>query len=236
MKKESQIIIRKRLLITNDRLNELQSLLTKYCTKIDWEATISDGTIITFDSFKELQQYSNFGSTKILEIKTVGRSDDSKTIIRVTISRKDPSVKHYGKCSFEFEKEDQYTVFRKEIQDFFDKCIEGEIAYQVGRWLLTVIILGVILYTILRYTEITETNIALLVMCYFVLGGIAFLISSSVSTKILGFAFPSIVFAIGEGVTRYEKLKKLRSNIFWGVIIAVIIGLAVSLVMQFLHH
>lgn len=55
--------------------------------------------------------------------------------------------------------------------------------------------------------------------------------SIAISTKVWDLAFPNIVFAIGEGVEQYEKLKKLRSNIFWCVIVAGIIGLILNLLL-----
>lgn len=158
MKKESQLITSKRLLITNERLDELQNLLSKYCSQIGWEATLTDDTIISFDSFEELQQYSNFGSTRLLGIKFAGHSDDFKTRIIVTISRKYPSLKHFGECSFEFASEDQYTLFKKEIQDFFDKCVEGELTYQVGRWLSALVLLGTVLFPVFTKIKVVAES------------------------------------------------------------------------------
>ena len=232
MKKEGQIINRKRLLITNERLVELQNLLSKYCTQIDWKAILTDGTTISFDSFEELQQYSNFGSTKIFGINSDGRSDDFKTIIKVTISRKYPILKQFGECSFEFASEDQYTVFRKEIKEFFEKCVEGEITYQVGRWLFALALLGIVLFTISTLVKVTAESIFLIILSYFMIAGLTLWLSILFSTKVWDFILPSIVFAIGEGVARYEKIKKLRSNIFWCVLVAAAIGVLVDLILK----
>ena len=49
MKKESKIVSKKRLLITNERLDELAALISKYCTQIAWKATLRDGAVVTFD-------------------------------------------------------------------------------------------------------------------------------------------------------------------------------------------
>ena len=232
MKKESQIIIRKRLLITNERLVELQNLLSKYCTHIGWEAILTDGTTISFDSFEELQRYSNFGSTKILGIKSTGRSDDFETTIKVTISREYPILKKFGECCFKFASEDQHTVFRKEIKEFFEKCVEGEITYQLGRWLFALALLGVVLFTAFKSITFNSESVFLIVLFFFMLAGFTFWISIMISTKLWDFIFPSIVFAIGEGIARYEKTKKLRSNIFWCVLVAAAIGVLVGLILK----
>lgn len=232
MKKESQIYSKKRLLITNERLGELQNLLSKYCTHIDWKATLTDGTTVTFDSFEELQKYSNFGSARILGIKATGRSDDFKTTIIVNISREYLSLKRFGECSFEFASEDQYTVFRKEIQDFFEKCVEGEFAYQLGRWLFALALLGVVLFAAFKFINFNTDSAFLIIVFLLMLAGVAFWMSITFSTKVWDLAYPSIVFAIGEGVVRYEKFKKWRSNTFWGVIVAAAISFLVGLILK----
>ena len=232
MKKESQIICKKRLLITKERLEELQNLISKYCTRIDWRATLTDGTTVTFDSFEELQNYSNFGSARILGIKASGRSNDFKTTINVNISREYPALKHFGECRFEFASEDQYTVFRKEIKDFFDKCVEGELGFQVGRWLLALVLLGMVLFTAFTLMKITSESIVLIILFYLMLVGFAFWLTISISTKVWDLVFPSIVFAVGEGIARYEKFIKWRSNVFWGVLVATAISLLVGLVLK----
>lgn len=232
MKKESQIICKKRLLITKERLAELQNLLSKYCTRIDWQATLTDGTTVTFDSFEELQNYSNFGSAKILGIKASGRSDDFKTTINVNISREYPTLKRFGECSFKFASEDQYTVFRKEIEDFFDVCVEGELGYQMGRWLLALALLGTVLFTAFTLIKVNAESIVLIALFYLMLVGFAFWVSISFSTKVWDLVFPNIVFAIGEGVARYEKFIKWRSNIFWGVLVATAISILVGLILK----
>lgn len=224
MKKEGQIITKKRLLITNERLAELESLLSKYCAQVDWKATLIDGTTITFDSFEELQHYSNFGSSKILGIKADGHSDDYTTRIDVSISREYPILKRFGECNFKFASEDQFTVFKKETQTFFEKCVEGEVTYQAGKWGSAFVLIGLVLYTASKYIKVTAGDIFLIYLSSIMLAGALFWLLITVSAKIWDYIIPSITFAIGEGIARYEKSKKLRSNIFWGVIIAGIIG------------
>lgn len=232
MKKEGQIINKKRLLITNERLGELKKILSKYCSQVDWKATLTDDTSVTFDSFEELQKYSNFGSAKILCLKTSGRSEDFKTMITVNISRKHSYLNHSGECSFKFASEDQYTVFRKEMQDFFEKCVEGEFAYQVGRWLLALVLFGAILFAAFTMIKVADKSNSSTIAVYSMLIGFAFWLPITFSTKLWDILYPSIVFAIGEGVSRYEKLKKLRSNLFWGVLVTFVVSVIVSLILK----
>ena len=232
MKKEGQIINKKRLLITNERLGELKTLLSKRCSQVDWKATLTDGTAATFDSFEELQEYSNFGSAKILGIKTTGRSDDLKTMITVNISREHSYLNRSGECRFELASEDQYTVFRKEMQDFFEKCVEDEFAYQTGRWLLTLVLFVTVLFTTFTPIKVpTEINFSIITF-YFMLTGFSFWLAITSSTKLWDIFYPSIVFAIGEGVSRYEKFKKLRSHLFWGVLVASVVSVIVGLILK----
>ena len=216
------------MLITVERLVELQNLLSKYCTRIDWIATLTDGTTVTFDSFEEMKNYSNFGRAKILGIKAFGRSDDFKTIINVTISREYPTLKRFGECSFKFDSEDQHTVFRNEIENFFDKCVEGELPYQTGRWISVLVLLGVVLFATFSLFQIPTEKTVLTSVFVFILTGFTLWLSIMVSTKVWDHIFPSIVFAVGEEEKRYEKHKKTISSIFWGVIIAAIVAIVVN--------
>jgi len=229
MKKESKIVSKKRLLITNERLDELAALISKYCTQIAWKATLRDGAVVTFDSLTELQQYSNFGSAKIIGIKVNGYSDDFSTRINATISMEYPTLKRFGECVFEFKSVDKHTVFKNEIQAFFDKCVEGELAYQVGKWLSALVLLGTVLFIVFTKIKVAAESFFLIITFYFMLIGFAFLVSIAISTKVWDRIYPAVVFSIGEEATRYEKSKKWRTGIFWSVIVAGALGLILNL-------
>ena len=216
------------MLITVDRLVGLQNLLLKYCTRIEWKATLTDGTTVTFDSFEEMKNNSNFGRAKILGITAFGRSDDFKTIINVTLSREYPTLKRFGDCSFKFDSEDQHTVFRNEIENFFDKCVEGELSYQTGRWISVLLLLGIVLFATFSLFQIPTEKTILTGVFVFMLTGFTLWLSIMVSTKVWDHIFPSIVFAIGEEEKRYEKRKKTFSSIFWCVIVAAIVAIVVN--------
>ena len=232
MKKEGRITTSKRLLITSERLNDLNSLISKRCSKMEWQALLVDGTTITFDEFEQVKRHNNFGGTAFRGIKCIGRSDDFQTTIEVNISREFPSLKRFGDCRFQFAHDDQYTVFREEIQSFFKKCVENENAYQVAKWLSPLVLSGIIEYTIFTLpdtaTASTSPITASHVASHLPLAVLSFLVLLMLSTKFYDIVFPSIVFAIGEGESLYEKSKKLRSNIFWCVIVTAIIGIIID--------
>ena len=45
---------------------------------------------------------------------------------------------------------------------------------------------------------------------------------------------PSVVYKWGEEVSRQERFEKFRSNFFWGIIMALVIGLATNIVYSFI--
>ena len=102
----------------------------------------------------------------------------------------------------------------------------------MGRWLFALALLGIVLFTISTLVKVTAESIFLIILSYFMIAGLTLWLSILFSTKVWDFILPSIVFAIGEGVARYEKIKKLRSNIFWCVLVAAAIGVLVDLILK----
>lgn len=73
-----------------------------------------------------------------------------------------------------------------------------------------------------------------------ILGGISLsfflivgLFSSNGIKKVLEPMFPINVFLFGKEIDRFKRAKKLRQNMFWGVVIAFIVGVVSSLVVWF---
>jgi uncharacterized membrane protein len=62
-----------------------------------------------------------------------------------------------------------------------------------------------------------------LVFAYFLIAFAKF-----IDSKILANLFPAVVFCWGEEVEQFEKWSKLRANIFWGMIVAILIGFVTS--------
>ena len=44
--------------------------------------------------------------------------------------------------------------------------------------------------------------------------------------------FPRAIYAWGEETESYSRLEKLRSNLFWGVLIATVISVVVGLILK----
>jgi hypothetical protein len=49
-------------------------------------------------------------------------------------------------------------------------------------------------------------------------------------SKMVKYFFPSNVFLFGKELKRYADIQTLRSRLFWGVIVALLVGIAASLV------
>jgi hypothetical protein len=73
--------------------------------------------------------------------------------------------------------------------------------------------------------DISPTIIFIIIILIF--GG-TFLIGNLIKRG-YGYLFPSVVFRIGDGIKSYDEIVKLRGQIFWGVIVSLIVSIIAGL-------
>lgn len=84
---------KKAVILTEEKMHELETLLHKYCDKVSYKAeTINDSEIV-FSSLDELLQYDNFESRslKTLQITASGKSPYYIRLVLKQIAYSHPS-------------------------------------------------------------------------------------------------------------------------------------------------
>lgn len=233
---------KKAVILTEDKMHELETLLHKYCDSISYKAeTINDSEIV-FSSLDELLQYDNFESRSLKALQ-ISASGESGYRIKLYFEADSLFSLFTGydetfHCSYDVDTVDAETTIRSEITTFLRKITAGYWLIAKFRFykLLFLLCLGTIFYFLVYgVTRPSNTNIPLV----FISGVIGVVISFGLITVIkaidryfLQRCFPPIAFVWGEGKTQFEKSQKLRTNLLWGFIVAILASIIASLIIN----
>lgn len=237
MKISGRIKKNKAVIISPDRLKELCDIMTKHCDRLEFSAKTYAQTSITFDSIEELLDYDNFKPRRLIFVDVDGYVGYSR-IISVEIGNFNIfSITNYGRtllCDYQLPTIDAEAVFINDFETWFQKITSGY-------WLLGKFSFSGLLFipsatiTVIRMivgerADIDLMNTATLAVLVVVIVLTVALICllNFLDCYLLGNLFPAVVFQWGEETTRYEKWERFRSNLLWGVIIALLLGLVTN--------
>ena len=215
------------LKLTPDRMRQLEELLNRYFDKIVYNCNIKNGSDITFQSLEEMLEYDNFSTGKIVSMNIYGETTAQLTI---NFSEGYGTFSNYEQvvyCNYTLYDVVQDTIFIKELNEFFKKST-------LNYWLIgkaTLFSLSLACYSFILIFRIIEARlrfsaanlsldelllaIALLFLAYFI------------DKNLLKKLFPPIVFYWGEEERAFDKKDKLRTNLFWVVLVGILIGIVV---------
>ena len=221
------------------RIEELNTLLFKHCDIINYLVITKNEAEIQFASFDELSHFDNFGDDKIISLSIKCRkNNDYDFKINIDFSPLHPwNSGDTVKCMYCFSDNDKESVFVVDFKNFLDKITIYHTKYMICKWASFVLFFILGLYPIF---------IPINGWCYYeraigiypVIVGIVFfeIISMGLyklsSMIIWENLFPKAIFAWGEESNNYSKLEMLRSNLFWGVFVAVIISIVAGLILK----
>lgn len=226
---------KKALVINQHYLRGICEIVKKYCNRVVLSVETVSNTNITFDSLDELLNYDNFKPRRIKTLEITGYNNYHR---RITICVEEGlnllQLINYTStvnCSYEFNSTEEETLFINDFNNWFEKCKASY--WLLGKFSLFGIILAPsLLITLFRYivgykADFSSYDTMIIIMSIVI--SIAFILSAKLIDKyFLANIFPPIVFAWGEEIRRYTKWNKLRSNILWGIIVAVLVGLVTS--------
>lgn len=217
MKKERSFSYSKNIFLDKDRMQELHSILAKYCDTLDIQAKTLNKSSISFDSYDELMNYNNFKTERITQLTIRGYGSNKwESKIRLSFSIEYPTVSSVD-CEYSFENEDEEIVFNKTLLNFLEKAKSGYVSSRIGDWaILFFIYAGAGIVLDLVYPN---ASFAVYLLIY-ALALVPYKLFSIIWYKL----FPIVSFSWGEATKYYDRLKRIRSNLFWCVIIAIAVG------------
>lgn len=229
----------KRIVVLNTvRLNELNMLLLKHCSNIVYKARTKNDAEILFDSFDELIAFSNFGEDKITSLNLkCSKTNDNNFMIVIDFSPKSPFETDTVRCIYCFSNTDEESIFIADFEKFLSKVTTYHSKYMICEWGSFIFFIIIGLYPIFisingapLYQTVRGKYPLIISVIFFEAAATAvYYLCSKLMWKKL---YPRVIYAWGEEKERYSKLEGLRSNLFWGVLVATLISIIVGLALK----
>lgn len=235
MKVKAKFGYKSAIVVDNDLLREINELITSYFIQPDYSAKVVSNDEIKFDNLEELLEYDNFSSGRVKSLSVHFGSYDE---ILFEEDRTGWSINSYTysvKALFQTDSNDKSEDFKRKLKKLLDKKKQSILYTAASKFSFVHICVVVLIYSVLlnffqllhdSTASVMETTpalitvaIAIVIIAYAFMAGLV---------KILNTFFCPIVFALGENKKRYEKIKDIKSKIFWGVIVASIVSIVVT--------
>ena len=159
------------------------------------------------------------------------------THVNIELEYFDAPVKFIGyhttcKCYYSFDSIDTESLFKKEITEFLEKnkapyWLFGKISF----WGLLCILSNIVGYIgMVLKTDNSKTLLGKDLIICTAAAIILLVIIALLDKKIIFNLFTPIVFIWGEEEKRQSKYKRLRTNIVWGIIVAIVVGIITTVI------
>ncbi len=223
---EKELFYKKRLVISLDRIDELDTILRKYCHTIRYKATTANGSSLIFKDKIELQKYDNFKNGKIVHLNIMCRSEDYLTSIEIDLAPKYHLKKETARCKYTFTDYDQERLFVGAWEEFLKKITEYQISYRICLICSFILVTAFCVFLPIRFINTKYGALTLFPIIIYLLFEFTTIMykSDTLWDKI----FPPAVFPWGEEEHKYNKLITLRSNLFWAVVIPTIVSIVLE--------
>ncbi|MBQ4447069.1 MAG: hypothetical protein II897_02095 [Clostridia bacterium] len=219
---------RKRLVISQNRIIELDSILEKYCERIRYKATTDQGTSLAFEDRDELLKYDNFKNGKTISLDVSGESKDRSTSIEITIAPTFKLKDETARCRYEFSDNDKERLFVDDWTTFLKKCTEYQISYTICKVATFVFWLSLGVYFLVRFFNTKLRDLSYYPLLFILM--FSFIKTVTHDKTIWDRVFPPAVFPWGEEREKNLKRINIRSQLFWAVVIPTAISIAFEIV------
>lgn len=237
MKIYGRIKKKRAVIVSPERLKELCDIISKHCDRLEFSAETYARTSISFDSIEELLNYDNFKPRRLISVDIEGYIGYSR-IISVEIGNFNLSpITNYGRtlrCDYQLPSIDAEVVFKNDFDTWFQKSTSSY-------WLLGKFSFSGLLFipsaaiTLMRMLtgerleiELSNTAMVAAIIVTIIMGVGLFYLLKLLDGVLLGNLFPAVVFQWGEETTRFENWQRFQSNLLWGIIITLILGLVTN--------
>ena len=234
------------LTLTPERMKELERIILKYCSSIQYKVETINESEISFASLDELLSYDNFAKGRLKSIDMRGNGEtvqslyltiDSDTFALGIIWCGRTCYSRYVVGTTDIE-----TNLKNDLQLFFQKITSPY--WLIAKFRLSWLLILVCMFSafLLIFSEISSFTqsdwLTLRVAIIFVIStafawGIIKL-CKIIDNYFLARCFPSVAFVWGEERFQQEKYNRWRNNLFWGVIIAIIVGIITTFITSLL--
>lgn len=240
--KISGTIERKRAVIINaERLKSLCEIILKHCTELEFSARTYAGTKISFNSMDELLNYDNYKPRRIKSLELKGYTGYS---FGISVEIGDLSIcmiRNYGstvRCYYQLSSTDSETIYKNDFEIWYKKAVAPY--WALGKFSFGgLIFIPASFITFVRICGINvgtnNPNIVALIFAI-ILGCILVAVAKFCDIYLLKNLFPAVLFEWGEEDNRNQKWQKYRSNLLWGIIMVIVMGLITNYIYDTLKN
>lgn len=225
------------LVITEDILRELDDVLKIGEKSNVYSAKLVNESVVEFENLEELLLFENFQDQKIVSLSVNPSHSDRHLYIGT--ERDFPvfrSYDHSAILTYSVNSSEEELALREKVRKILEKArAQYSPLYKINIiscfWLFFLIFFLLLSFFALfviggspKESVVIPVNTVVIVSISFLAVVFGVYLLGRFWKKIM----PPVVFCTGEGQSEFRKLSKKRQNLFWGVIVAVIISAVVA--------
>ncbi len=233
MKVSGKISYKSAIIVNDTFFQDIDELLMKYFEKPKYSAQLVNGDEIEFESLSELISYDNFSERAIKAAKIdfgIGnyiRIEPSISLINAYSSTLE--------MKFEADSNDTSEEVKRKFKLICNKHKQSLLYTAASKFALmhiSILMIGISfilsLFILISHNTTDNAMSSSTKLAIYTVGVVIGLLTSFILTWIIKQLFPAIVFLLGENIDKVEKKSKLKSNVFWGIIVTGILTVVLS--------
>lgn len=215
MVKKGTFTFNKNIVLDETSIRDLNSLLSDFCSRIEYQVITKNNDNIVFNSLEELLLYDNFKKGKIKKLEFVGKINSIIVFVLNLHSKRHSPPYVIG--TYSFNNLNMETLFISSLNKFFEKRVECYYHHCVSSIVLGLSMFIGSFYLILR-NELFDYTSMISIAFYLVL------IYTFIENIVLKYLFPPVVFLWGKELDVHKTRTDIRKNIVWVIIVPTIMA------------
>lgn len=223
---KGNIEFRKAIVVDRKLLEEIENIITAYYGRPRYSAILENDDKIMFDSIDEILEYDNYEKRKINILNLLANQTFNLTF-HADLSFIH-NYKHTVVGGYETKNNNDSILIVEKIQESLNKSKQPLYYTLLSKvsMMYLVIIIGIIslmLNIYNRFQSSIEYSSAFYINTV-IISALIFYIIGTAFSKIIGYFFKPVIFNWGKEVERIGKIKSLRGNIFWVIVVGAIMA------------
>ena len=227
MKVNGSIDYKNSTTLNENQIREIDAIVNEYLGTPEYSAELISGDKITFDNLEELLHFDNFENRKIEKI--IIRVDYGTYIYIDCDSKIYPVHGDYGISSV-----DKSDEFKRKIISVLNKGKRNKIyeffamSYYIGVFFSIWVTITIYSFLMSNPSELKKlpNGVSYLIVMICALFGILLFYLLEKINKWIKSLFPRLVLYIGEEKEKENKREKLRGNIFWVIVVGLLVSIS----------
>ncbi len=228
------------IIVDEERLQYLSSLITEKLQDVYYKIETIDGATYKLSTLDEILSYCNPQSRKIIKLSITGSRESraNKIYPDISISLFDMSLYDKSCILSMYDREEQEITYLSQRIDEFVKSVRTPYWWlhsNIVYWLAGIILFiaaTVVCYSSLEEKQLTQSMNNTLTWCGLSL--VCFSFSGFVVRRCVGYLFPEGGFALGEQVKCMQKRIRIRNIIFCSILGSIMLGVVSGLIVYWI--